>query len=477
MPSTSSSSRSASSVGLHPTRIGDVFGGRYTVEGKLGKGQFSTVWLCRDVSKLSRASTVALKVYRSVDRFAKFAEEEAAILRHAQGCEALGLRPPPGAGGAAARPAPAGRCVVGLLEHFLHEGPDCRHACIALEGARGPVFGVVDGASQSAGIAAAGLTAEQLTELVEGVGCCDSCRDDEDLDAFEDQALRPRVTVERQFEIAKVPRARPEWALGPRVPEKAIVAVDGFAIGQASEQRASTRGSRPTQDEVEGEIAAEGAMFSFWARRALVDPGAGSDLVGLQALDRESRAMAELACSASELQQAFAALARPAARAGRLDSGLKPALQEPDPESQRANPDGAIVGGWSLVAGGGLPTVAEHAVAPMPKAAADVAMGSGPAPAVPRGPPPWPETLGHGLWQLQEFPGGLKTTRGAQAAVGRAVDNAASSQVVLGDMVIGSFEDFGGAIDANQGGAAGLRRGVRQMQLAIVQLLTMSVWQ
>ncbi len=35
--------------GYHPTQVGDEYaGGRYTITGKLGWGEYSTVWLARD---------------------------------------------------------------------------------------------------------------------------------------------------------------------------------------------------------------------------------------------------------------------------------------------------------------------------------------------------------------------------------------------------------------------------------------------
>ena len=34
--------------GYHPTRLGEVFDGKYHVVRKLGYGQYSTMWLARD---------------------------------------------------------------------------------------------------------------------------------------------------------------------------------------------------------------------------------------------------------------------------------------------------------------------------------------------------------------------------------------------------------------------------------------------
>jgi hypothetical protein len=37
--------------GLHPVYIGDVYAAKYEVMSKLGWGQYSTVWLVKDLSK------------------------------------------------------------------------------------------------------------------------------------------------------------------------------------------------------------------------------------------------------------------------------------------------------------------------------------------------------------------------------------------------------------------------------------------
>lgn len=42
---------------FYPTRIGEVFNRRYQVVGKLGYGSSATVWLCRDLSKLTSPGT------------------------------------------------------------------------------------------------------------------------------------------------------------------------------------------------------------------------------------------------------------------------------------------------------------------------------------------------------------------------------------------------------------------------------------
>lgn len=148
--SSASSSSSATSeyceTGLHSFRRGALFGDRWRAEHRLGKGQFSTVWFCRDVKTGEEA---ALKVYKGMTRFVEYAREEAQILEAVRACDFAGreVRGPgqpadredaaAEAGGAAAAGAAAlsgrGGSVVRLLGHFDHEGPQCRHPCLALE--------------------------------------------------------------------------------------------------------------------------------------------------------------------------------------------------------------------------------------------------------------------------------------------------------------------------------------------------------
>mmetsp|Transcript_3914 Transcript_3914/g.9994 ORF Transcript_3914/g.9994 Transcript_3914/m.9994 type:complete len:458 (+) Transcript_3914:139-1512(+) len=117
--------------GLHSIRRGTKLGRRYEVKGKLGTGHFSTVWLCEDIRD---GGEVALKVYKSAERFQEFARHEVRLLRFvADKCQstAQDVR----VGGHSMTSATKGNCpgVVKILGDFLHDGPHCRHPCIALE--------------------------------------------------------------------------------------------------------------------------------------------------------------------------------------------------------------------------------------------------------------------------------------------------------------------------------------------------------
>lgn len=100
--------------GYHAVRIGDTFSsGRYVVQSKLGWGHFSTVWLAWD-SHHSRY--VALKVQKSAQHYTEAALDEITILQQiAEG------------------DTDDKKCVVKLLDHFKHSGPNGQHVCMVFE--------------------------------------------------------------------------------------------------------------------------------------------------------------------------------------------------------------------------------------------------------------------------------------------------------------------------------------------------------
>ncbi|XP_016461086.1 uncharacterized protein LOC107784466 isoform X1 [Nicotiana tabacum] len=100
--------------GYHAVRIGDSFkGGRYVVQRKLGWGHFSTVWLAWD-SLMSQF--VALKVQKSAQHYTEAAMDEITILKQIAECDLDDKK-----------------CVVKLLDHFKHSGPNGQHVCMVFE--------------------------------------------------------------------------------------------------------------------------------------------------------------------------------------------------------------------------------------------------------------------------------------------------------------------------------------------------------
>ncbi|XVF16037.1 hypothetical protein REPUB_Repub09cG0207100 [Reevesia pubescens] len=100
--------------GYHAVRIGDPFAaGRYIAQRKLGWGQFSTVWLAYDTQS---SKYVALKIQKSAQQFAQAALHEIEILSFI----------------ADADPSNS-KCVVRLIDHFKHTGPNGQHLCMVLE--------------------------------------------------------------------------------------------------------------------------------------------------------------------------------------------------------------------------------------------------------------------------------------------------------------------------------------------------------
>ncbi|KAF5747843.1 serine/threonine-protein kinase SRPK isoform X1 [Tripterygium wilfordii] len=100
--------------GYHAVRIGDFFkNGRYVVQSKLGWGHFSTVWLAWDTV---HSRYVALKVQKSAQHYTEAAMDEITILQQiAEG------------------DPDDKKCVVKLLDHFKHSGPNGQHVCMVFE--------------------------------------------------------------------------------------------------------------------------------------------------------------------------------------------------------------------------------------------------------------------------------------------------------------------------------------------------------
>ncbi|KAA0025301.1 SRSF protein kinase 1-like [Cucumis melo var. makuwa] len=100
--------------GYHAVRIGDTFkNARYVVQSKLGWGHFSTVWLAWDTQS---SRYVALKVQKSAQHYTEAAMDEITILKQiAEG------------------DPDDKKCVVKLLDHFKHSGPNGQHVCMIFE--------------------------------------------------------------------------------------------------------------------------------------------------------------------------------------------------------------------------------------------------------------------------------------------------------------------------------------------------------
>ncbi|XP_020104817.1 serine/threonine-protein kinase SRPK-like [Ananas comosus] len=100
--------------GYHAVRIGDSFKqGAYVVQSKLGWGHFSTVWLAWDTS---HSRYVALKVQKSAQHYTEAAMDEIKILKQIADGDPND-----------------NRCVVKLLDHFKHSGPNGIHVCMVFE--------------------------------------------------------------------------------------------------------------------------------------------------------------------------------------------------------------------------------------------------------------------------------------------------------------------------------------------------------
>ncbi|URD94569.1 serine threonine-protein kinase [Musa troglodytarum] len=100
--------------GYHAVRVGDAFaGGRYVAQRKLGWGHFSTVWLAYDTLS---SKFVALKIQKSAKEYTQAALHEMELL------SAIADGDPSNS-----------KCVVRLLDHFMHAGPNGQHYCLVVE--------------------------------------------------------------------------------------------------------------------------------------------------------------------------------------------------------------------------------------------------------------------------------------------------------------------------------------------------------
>jgi serine/threonine-protein kinase SRPK3 len=100
--------------GYHAVRVGDTFKqGAYVVQSKLGWGHFSTVWLAWDAA---HSRYVALKVQKSAQHYTEAAMDEIKILKQIADGD-----------------PDDSRCVVKLLDHFKHSGPNGNHVCMVFE--------------------------------------------------------------------------------------------------------------------------------------------------------------------------------------------------------------------------------------------------------------------------------------------------------------------------------------------------------
>eukprot|EP00253_Pinus_taeda_P026625 PITA_26625 len=100
--------------GYHFVRIGDTFkNGRYVVQSKLGWGHFSTVWLAWDTHQNKH---VALKVQKSAPNYTDAAVDEISILNQIRTGDPNDEK-----------------CIVTLLDHFKHNGPNGQHYCLVFE--------------------------------------------------------------------------------------------------------------------------------------------------------------------------------------------------------------------------------------------------------------------------------------------------------------------------------------------------------
>ena len=108
--------------GYHKVEIGDRFNNhRYTVLQKLGWGHFSTVWMVHDKTPRRESQRyVALKIQKSAEHYREAAYDEIELLNCVSATTSI----------VAPVSTDFDPCVVQLLDHFEHVGPNGRHVCM-----------------------------------------------------------------------------------------------------------------------------------------------------------------------------------------------------------------------------------------------------------------------------------------------------------------------------------------------------------
>ncbi|KAK6505670.1 hypothetical protein TWF481_007562 [Arthrobotrys musiformis] len=113
--------------GYHPVHFDDIFHNRYKVITKLGYGQYSTVWLARDIRS---SEFVALKIKTAED---SIEDREIAILNYLNTSEVSKL---------------GSEYVVHLKDSFYHQGPNGNHLCLVFEFLSEDIYSVLEDYSQ-----------------------------------------------------------------------------------------------------------------------------------------------------------------------------------------------------------------------------------------------------------------------------------------------------------------------------------------
>eukprot|EP01038_Epipyxis_sp_PR26KG_P006518 gene6518-8958_t len=113
--------------GYHPVVVGDKFNSRYVIIEKLGWGHFSTVWTSLDKkrSSIDHNEFVALKIQKSASHYREAAMDEIELL-NCVNKTAASVR-------SITNDVNFDPCVVTLVDHFDHVGPNGKHVCMAFE--------------------------------------------------------------------------------------------------------------------------------------------------------------------------------------------------------------------------------------------------------------------------------------------------------------------------------------------------------
>ncbi|KAL4378447.1 hypothetical protein GQ457_02G023580 [Hibiscus cannabinus] len=235
--------------GYHAVRIGDTFkNGRYVVQSKLGWGHFSTVWLAWDTQ---RSCYVALKVQKSAQHYTEAAMDEITILQQiADGDKEDKI------------------CVVKLLDHFKHSGPNGQHVCMVFEYLGDNLLTLIK-YSDYRGIPIH-MVKEICFHILVGLDYLHK-----DLSIIHTDLKPENILLLTMIDPSKDPSKSGSPPILPNVKDKAVLSTNGD-LNRIQKKMFRRKATRVAQGCVEKEVAAEADLYPETAGAAKSSPSAGS---------------------------------------------------------------------------------------------------------------------------------------------------------------------------------------------------------
>ncbi|KAK8593379.1 hypothetical protein V6N13_043026 [Hibiscus sabdariffa] len=235
--------------GYHAVRIGDTFkNGRYVVQSKLGWGHFSTVWLAWDTQ---RSCYVALKVQKSAQHYTEAAMDEITILQQIADGDKEHKK-----------------CVVKLLDHFKHSGPNGQHVCMVFEYLGDNLLTLIK-YSNYCGIPIH-MVKEICFHILVGLDYLHK-----ELSIIHTDLKPENILLLSMIDPSKDPRKSGAPPILPNVKDKTVLSTTG-ELNRIQKKKFRRKATRVAQGCVEKEVAAEADLYPKTAGAAKSSPIAGS---------------------------------------------------------------------------------------------------------------------------------------------------------------------------------------------------------